>query len=401
MKKLLKLTAIKVRVVFFMANFLFITFFAGVIPFNGQSVVANVYPVKVVGERHTLVLLSDGTIVGWGPCDSGELGPIAAIPQRRNWAKGFVWLKLPRKAVDIAAGESSSFALLDDGTVYSWGSNNNKMLGIGEVGGMPDMSNGREGAENPVRVANLSNVIQIAADGKGALALLKNGTVYAWGEKFKGPFGDGKTPSLIPGLSHITKISVGNWHFLALDADHKVWAWGENYCGQGRRTADLRSVAPVTELVDVISIAAGSCVSTAVKKDGTVWVWGSNGMSGFGNGQRTEGAVLQLTPLQVAGIRNAVAVSSGGMGRHTLVLLKDGTLRGWGNSDWGQIGAGVSGDFQPNPVTPKITGVKEIFAVQNNSFALRTDNSFWMWGASYGEFPLKVNSKVPKLLELK
>jgi len=71
------------------------------------------------------------------------------------------------------------------------------------------------------------------------------------------------------------------------------------------------------------------------------------------------------------------AISLGITGRHTLVLLKDGTLRGWGNTDWGQIGAGVSGTFQPKPVTPKITGVKAVFAAGNNSFAARTDNTFW------------------------
>lgn len=47
--------------------------FATTLFFNVQSAAANAYPIKVVGDRHTLVLLSDGTIVGWGPCDSGEL----------------------------------------------------------------------------------------------------------------------------------------------------------------------------------------------------------------------------------------------------------------------------------------------------------------------------------------
>lgn len=286
--------------------------------------------------------------------------------------------------------------------MFAWGSNYKGMLGIGDVEAMPAMSNGKNGAENPIRVGKLSDVVQIAADGSGALALLKNGTVYVWGEKFKGKFGDGKTPNQLSNLRGITKISVGNRHFLALDTNNRVWVWGENYCGKGSRTSDLKAVVQVPELADVVSIAAGSCVSTAVKKDGTVWVWDSNGMAGFGNGQQTEGGVLQLTPQPVSGIRNAVAVSSGGMGRHTLVLLKDSTLRGWGNSDWGQIGAGVSGDFQPSPVTPKITSVKEVFAVQNYSFAVQTDNTFWIWGGGdYGEFPLKVNSKVPKPFELK
>lgn len=376
--------------------------FACLILFGSRTTIAaNAYPIKAVGDRHTMVLLSDGTIVGWGPCDSGELGPIAAIHQRRNWATALVSIKLPRKAIDIAAGESASLALLDDGTIYAWGSNYNGLLGIGDAKVNSEMSNGRIGLENPSKINGISDVVQISADGQGALALLKNGTVYAWGEKFKGKFGDGKTPTKILGLQNIAKISVGNRHFLALDTGSRVWVWGENYCGNTSRTADLKAVVQVPELSDVTAIAAGACVSTAIKKDGTVWVWGSNGMGGFGNGQQTEGGVLQLTPQQVSGIRNAVAVSSGGMGRHTLVLLKDGSLRGWGNSDWGQIGAGISGDFQLSPVTPKITGVKAVFAAQNYSFAVKTDNTFWIWGGGYGEFPLKINAKIPKILDLK
>jgi len=324
------------------AQSLFLSFIIGTIIFvSAAAIKAQNYPVKAVGDRHTLILLSDGSVIGFGPCDWGELGPISDVPQRRNWATDFVSVKLPRKAVDIAAGEASSFALL------------------------------------------------------------KNGTVYAWGEKFKAKFGDGKTPVQIPGLQNITKISVAYRHFLALDKSNHVWVWGENYCGKTGRTDDPKMVAQVPELADVVSIAAGACVSTVVKKDGTVWVWGSNGMAGFGNGQQTEGADLQFVPQQVSVVRNAVAVSSGAMGRHTLVLLKDGSLRGWGNSDWGQIGAGVSGDFQPRPVTPKITNVKAIFAVQNSSYALKNDNTFWIWGSVFNEFPLKKNASVPVQLSLK
>jgi hypothetical protein len=36
-----------------------------------------------------------------------------------------------------------------------------------------------------------------------------------------------------------------------------------------------------------------------------------------------------------AGQRVSTALAVGLTGRHTLVLLKDGTLRGWGNTDWG------------------------------------------------------------------
>jgi len=110
----------------------------------------------------------------------------------------------------------------------------------------------------------------------------------------------------------------------------------------------------------------------------------------------------QLVPQQVRGITNVVAISVGLTGRHTVVLLKDEALRGWGNTDWGQLGAGVFGTFQERPFSPKLAGVKAVFAAGNNSFAVRTDNAFWIWGSGgRGELPLPANTTVPVRLELK
>jgi alpha-tubulin suppressor-like RCC1 family protein len=91
-----------------------------------------------------------------------------------------------------------------------------------------------------------------------------------------------------------------------------------------------------------------------------------------------------------------VALVAGGAGRHALALLRDGTLRGWGNTDWGQIGAGVDADSQLRAVTPKISGVARVWAAGNNSFALTRDGRFWAWGASQsGAGLLGAQSKVP------
>jgi alpha-tubulin suppressor-like RCC1 family protein len=94
-------------------------------------------------------------------------------------------------------------------------------------------------------------------------------------------------------------------------------------------------------------------------------------------------------------------MSAGFGGRHVLVLLKDGTLRGWGNTDWGQLGAGVSGTFQLSPVTPKLAGVHAVFAIGNNSFAVKNDGSFWGWGSGgQGRWPFTANTKVPTAISL-
>jgi len=133
----------------------------------------------------------------------------------------------------------------------------------------------------------------------------------------------------------------------------------------------------LTGVTTVISGTAGA----ALKTDGTVWVWGSNMNGGLGNG-RADSSVAKV-PVRVPGLANVTALSGASLGRHFVALLKDGTLRTWGNSDWGQGGVGISGTSQPAVSMPKLTGVKAAFAAGNNSFAVREDGSAWIWGVGH------------------
>jgi len=215
-------------------------------------------------------------------------------------------------------------------------------------------------------------------------------------------------PVPVAGAANVTEISVSLTHALALTRDGHVLAWGSNRFGAlGRepmQDAPLDRAAEVTGLADVIAVAAGNHVSTAIKRDGTVWVWGSNANGQFGDGIYTSSDAKgnSLAPRQVPGIANAVAITTGLTGRHTFALLKDGSLRGWGNTDWGQLGAAVAGTFQPKPVTPRISGVTGVFAAGNNTFAAKTDGSVWAWGSGgTTDWPFKTNVKVPTAIELK
>lgn len=347
---------------------------------------AESFPVKAVGGRHTLVLMSDGKIFGWGAVDMGALGPRASILQDTNYAAQIVSIELPRRAVDVAAMSDASFAVLDDGTVFGWGA--------------------MQKSETPVKLPNLSNVAKIVAAGEVALVLNKNGAVYGFGR------GGGFSYEMIPGLPRITEISVGLYHAMALDAGGNVWTWANSDhaidYGVLGRTADYDKPQKVAGLGDVVSVAAQQGVSTVVKKDGTVWVWGCNYMSQFGNGKRSEtpnrgdAEAVTIVPQQVVGIRGAASVANTGNALHTIVLMKDGTLRAWGNSDFGQVGSGISGGHVKTPAIPKINGVRAAFTITAKSYAIRHDGTLWMWGvkSAYG-FPHSKNEKFPKLLLLK
>jgi hypothetical protein len=384
----------------------------------GSPIAQTTLPVlAVAGERFKVVLKGDGTMVGWGNFSDGQLATQGGVEKASEWISRQVTIALPRKAVGIAAGENTSYAVLDDGTVMAWGRGENGQLGNGPAGTTGKLPNGMTGSFAPVRVSGLGDIIQIAAAGDSALALRKDGTVWAWGGRGAGVIGDGLHPKRygesgppalvpvrVPGVSGITQISTSGVHAMALTSDGRVLTWGTNTHGalgrEPRRELPIDEAGEVPGLTDVVVALAGQGVSTALKKDGTVWVWGANWHGQFGNGERTDPPGMdhgwELSPRPVPGIANVVGIAVGLTGRHTLVVLRDGTLRGWGNTDWGQIGAGVSGQFQPTPVTPRISGVAAVFAAGNNSFAVKTDGSLWMWGGGGPrEWPLTVNTKTP------
>ena len=360
--------------------------FIAVFFLNSIVVFAQSIPVKIVGGRHRLVLMSDGSVIGWGAVDKGSLGPKAAIPQESNHATQIVSIKLPRKAIDVAAMSDSSLVVLDDGSVVGWGQLNN--------------------SETPIKLQNLSDIVKIVAAGEAALALKRDGTVYGFGRG--GKFNYEK----IPGLQNIREISVGLYHGMALDTSGNVWTWANNDYGIDYgvlgRTTNPYAVEKVQGLSDAVSVVAQQGVSTVVKNDGTVWVWGCNYMSQFGNGKRSETpnrgdqAAVVTVPQQVTEIRGAASVANTGNALHTIILMKDGTLRSWGNSDFGQVGSGISGGHVKTPAIPKIAGIKAAFTIVTNSYAIKTDGTLWMWGvkSSYG-FPYNKNEIFPRLLQLK
>jgi len=377
-------------------------------PILAQSPAARV--VKVAGNKHQLALRSDGTIVGWGQWLYGQLGPVSTFPAGALFADRAVALELPGKAVDVAAGDNTSYALLDDGSVWAWGDGRQGELGTGPNPRLAVLANSTSsmqyrGAERPLKVA-VDQAAAISAAGHWAVAILRDGTVSQWPRRRRPDADPSFLPVAVPKLAGVTQVSVSWTHALALTIDGHVWAWGsnDNYAlGVEPRGGYVNDPVEVPGLADVAAVAAADDTSLVLKRDGTVWAWGSNGQGLFGNGQRASHPTVDTVPLpqRVPGVTNAVAISAGLGGRHVLVILKDGTLRGWGNTDWGQLGAGVSGTFQLSPVTPKLTGVKAVFAVGNYGFAVRNDGTFWGWGnGGKGQWPFAVVTKLPAAISL-
>lgn len=351
-------------------------------------------PVKVDGESHKLILFSDGTVGGWGDMRDGQLGPRAGIPNSSGHATAFVPIAIPGRARDIAAGDRASYALLEDGTVVAFGAGYQGQLGCGErcFGG----------SEVPVRVAGLADVVSIVARFGSAFAVHRDGSVSMWGNRYLGA-GESRipVPERLAGLPPVTQVSLGSGIVMALTAEGRVWMAGKLAMGRVYYDDPVWPLGEVAGLSDVVAVAA-TRVAAVLKRDGTVWVWGNNEQAQFGNGKRTVDEQTRV-PVRVPGVAGAVALTGAQVGRHFLVLLKDGGVRAWGNSDWGQVGNGVTGREQSTVVPVKIAGVKSVFAVGNHSVAVKGDGTIWIWGngSSYANvWPLRRVAAFPVELRI-
>lgn len=86
----------------------------------------------------------------------------------------------------------------------------------------------------PVRIPNLQNVVAISAGDRHSLALLKDGTVRAWGLNRHGQVGDGTStnrdvPTTVPGVRNAVAIAAGGYRSVAVLADGTVMEWGANH----------------------------------------------------------------------------------------------------------------------------------------------------------------------------
>jgi alpha-tubulin suppressor-like RCC1 family protein len=79
-----------------------------------------------LGTQHTCAVYGGGSVTCWGSNGDSRLGMGGG---HRHGASDMP-IDLPGSARSVAAGESHSCALLDDGAIYCWGSNNYGQLGV-------------------------------------------------------------------------------------------------------------------------------------------------------------------------------------------------------------------------------------------------------------------------------
>lgn len=337
------------------------------------------------GNDHSLAIDDAGNVWAWGSDSNGQLGngttsSAVATPHEIGGLAN---------ATAIAGGDSDSFALRTDGTVWAWGYNSYGELGDGTI----------MERHSPVQVlgaggsGHLTGVVAIAAGAQHVLALKNDGSVWAWGNNAYGQLGDGTgtdrhAPVQVAGLSNVIAIAAGRHHSLAVKSDGSVWAWGDNSFGQLGDGTTVTSTTPVAvegvggsgTLAGIIAVAAGTDHSLALGSGGAVYAWGGNAHGQLGDGSTSQSTV----PVRVAAVGGTgtlagiMAIAAGS--QDSVALGTDGVVRAWGYNFAGKLGDGTTID-RPTPVeVGSLTNVTVIAAGGAHSLARVHGGIAYAWG---------------------
>ena len=208
--------------------------------------------------------------------------------------------------MDLQAGTNFAVGLKQDGSVWTWGTNDNGQLGNGSS----------ENSNIPKQVGDLANITQIATGYNHVLALDKNGKVYTWGDNRKEQLGDTttvskNTPILVDGLTNIKKIEAYKNISLAFSENGELYVWGEGYSNLPMKLvvpfkiADISGrlvlsedglvyllnsfTTPIKELSNIAKIACGEDHYLALSPSGIVYGWGDNTQGELGKSGQVTG----------------------------------------------------------------------------------------------------------------
>lgn len=222
--------------------------------------------------------------------------------------------------------------------------------------------------------------VAVTNGGNHSCAIAFNGDLWCWGANAAGQLGSGDTqatnnPKKVVGLT-VKDTAAGNVHTCALKEDGSVSCWGRNNEGQLGNNSIKPSLTPIATAalgMPAEQIVAGDAHTCALLRNGTMKCWGDNskGQLGIGTYQNS------LGPIAVKNVADIASISAGQM--HTCALLKNGTAYCWGDNSVGQLGDGA-GKSSNLPIKVRSDGITQIAAGNTHTCALYKGGAMKCWG---------------------
>jgi len=287
--------------------------------------------------------------------------------------------------IQVSAGDVHSVALMEDGTVWTWGDNafeGNTAVYKEFQDRLSISTNSSPESNKPkIKKVDIKDVIAIEAGSFMTAAIKNDGSLWTWGYNIYGALGNGvdfatldiefeidSKPYKI--MKNVKSVSLGSSWGMALKKDGSLWTWGldmHGNLGYGKKVS--HNCKPVKIMDDVVEAEAGSHHGIALKSDGTVWVWGN--VRG-GQSSRSDGKVESVVDPEM--IYNAGNQISAGY-THSLAKNKSGSIFSWTYTDDDEI-------VKPSKLQiDKEYNIEKMISGNNYQLMLSKEGKLYTWDA--------------------
>ena len=291
------------------------------------------------------------------------------------------------------SGNCHTITLSNDGTLHSFGYNEQGQLGLGHNKHVPV----------PTPIPNLPQISKISCGANFTVCADCEGFMWSFGDNYYGQLGTGNTiffnvPQKILDIPSVLSVSCGYSHTLIITTDSNLWSFGNNNDGQLCLENKERHNKPQqTSFSNISNISTGNHHSLFQNDKGEIFACGFNtkGQCGLGHFNSP-----QITPSLVLNLPSNIVQFDCGC-QQSLFLDSEGNVYSVGDNLYGSLGLGHNRNQNVLNKILNIPPIQTISCGNSSCYLIDLEGNLWSFGHNgFGQLGHgnKININTPRVI---
>lgn len=173
------------------------------------------------GYDHGLAIDNSGYLFSWGRNNYGQLGN----GRISSTSSGITQIGTDNNWVAVSAGNHHSLAINSNGELFGWGHNGSKQLAI---------NTSQTTFPNPVKINSNYYWTKIYAGLNTSFAINQQGQLFSWGRNNYGVLGHSISTGIVATITQVglsdnwRSVSSSSVHTVAINNNNELYSWGSN-----------------------------------------------------------------------------------------------------------------------------------------------------------------------------